>query len=212
MGYICDTTDSGFSKEKIAIDPPEFFGLYGKVPAESAVVLEEGEQLDPRRAMKNENVDASHTWAKERVRELIAFVNLPSPEMIDGRLELLADFWINIEIRGRARIYQKKVHRTKGYVYYETMQVFEWPNMDKSETFKMMGRQKQDHIDDKEEGSNWIRKSKVDEMLEKQRKEIEREERDTYIRALVNECGLQKKDIAPAFDLSPQRVGQIARE
>ncbi|WP_226043515.1 hypothetical protein [Natrinema sp. DC36] len=219
LGYVCDTTEDGFSEEKVAIDPPEFFDLYGVVPAESAIVLEEGEQLDARRAMSNENVDASHTWAKERIRELIAFINLPSPEMIDGRLELLADFWINIEVRGRARIYKKKINRIKRVVYYETMQVLEWPNMDGSDTFQLMKQQKEDHLDDDDSGVNWVRQSEVDKMLEQREKEVRRESRDEYIRKLVNECGcsrceeeFRQKDIAPAFDLSPGRVSQIAQD
>ena len=214
LGYVCDTTEEGFNTSKIAIDPPEFFDKYGQVEAGSAIVLEEGEQLDSRRSMSSENVDASHTWAKERVRELIAFINLPSPQMIDGRIELLADFWINVEIRGRATIYKKKINRIKGAVYYETMQGLEWPNMDGSQTFQMMERQKLEHLDDEESGDNWVRKSKVDEMLEKARKEADTQRRNDLLSSIYRETELTAKDIADcsAVGISGGRIRQIANE
>lgn len=214
LGYVCDTTEEGFGERKIAIEPPKFFSLYGVVEPGSALVLEEGEQLDARRAMSNENVDASHTWAKERVRQIIAFINLPSPEMIDGRLELLADFWINVEVRGRAKIYQKKVNRMKRAVYYETMQYLEWPNMDKSKTFKMMERQKLNHIDDESAGNNWLRQSEVDKLVKKARKEADRERRDEMLASLFRETELTAGEIADcsAVEIAASRVRQIARE
>lgn len=212
LGYVLDTTERGFAPHKIAIDPPEFFAMYGKVPLESAIVLEEGEQLDPRRAMSNQNVDARQTWAKERVRELVALINLPSPEMIDGDLELLADFWVNVERRGRAKIYQKKVNRMKGLVYYETMQILEWPNMDGSETFRKMNREKMDHLDDDQAADNWIRQSEVDELLERREKEIRTEVRDDLLTSLYRETELTAADIArcSAVDIGASRVRQIA--
>ena len=214
LAYVLDTTEQGFGPDKIAIDPPEFFSLYGEVPAKSAIVLEEGEQLDSRRSMSAENVDASHTWAKERVRELIALINLPSPEMIDGRLELLADFWINVEIRGRAKIYKKKVNRIKQAVYYEGMQFILWPNMDGSKTFSKMKRQKIDHLDDEESDDNWIRKSKVDEMLRKAKKETKRETRDALLTSIYQESELTANAVAEcsAVDIKGSRIRQIANE
>lgn len=211
LGYVFDTTEEGFSEQKIAIDPPQFFDLYGQVPKGSAIVLEEGEQLDSRRSMSHENVDASHTWAKERVREIIALINLPSPQMIDGRLELLSDYWINVERRGRAKIYEKKVNRIKRKVYYETVQILEWPNMDGSETFRTMEQLKLDHLNDDQEGTNWVRESEVKERVSKAREKAQREKRDDIIKKLSDE-GFKNTEIAPAVDLSPQRVGQIARE
>lgn len=214
LGYVCDTSENGFRPRKVAIDPPEFFNKYGVVEKGSSLVLEEGEQLDPRRAMRKENVDASHTWQMERVREVIAFINLPSPKFIDNRMEELADYWINVERRGRARIYEKKIHRIKQSVYYETMQVLEWPNMDGSRTFREMQNLKQGRIDDDESGHNWVTQSEMQEKIERAVKSAKQDLRDELIASIYKETDLTGSDIArcSAVELSQSRVSQIAND
>lgn len=214
LAYICDTTDRGFSREKVTIDPPEFFEHYGVVPPGSSLVLEEGEQLDPRRAMSNKNVDASHVWQKERVREIIAFINLPSPKHIDNRIEELADFWINVEVRGRARIYKKKIHRIKQSVYYQTVQVLHWPNMDGSDTFREMGRLKMDHINDDGSQRGWVPRREMDDAIEKARKEERTKVRNPLLASFYNDTDLTSGEIAElsAVELSSSRIRQIAKE
>ncbi len=150
----------------------------------------------------------------ERVREIIALMNLPSPEMIDGRLEMLADYWVNVEIRGRARIYKKKINRIKRVVYYETLQVLEWPNMDGSETFRTMQNLKLDRLDDKESSDNWIRQSNHEQQLEKARKEADRKRRDELLASIYEESELSANDIArcSAVEISDGRIRQIAND
>jgi len=94
LAYVLDTTDEGFVPHKITIEPEEFFSAYGRLEPGSALVMEEGEQLDPRRSMSKKNVEASHSWQMERVREVVALINLPSPKFIDKRMEELADYWV----------------------------------------------------------------------------------------------------------------------
>jgi len=213
LAYVFDTTERGFHPGKVAIDPEEFFESYKVVEPGSSMVLEEAEQLDSRRAMSKENVESSQTWQKGRVREVIALLNLPSPKFIDKRMEELADFWINVEIRGRARVYEKKIHRIKQSVYYETVQVIHWPNMDGSDTFREMDKLKWDHINDESDGSGWIPRSEVEEKLERLEKDVRMEVRDKWIESLYNLTDMRAKDIAalPTLDISPQRVSQIGR-
>jgi hypothetical protein len=211
LAYVCDTTERGFSPEKVCIDPPQFFEHYGYVAPGSALVLEEGEQLDSRRAMSKENVDASQVWQKERVREIIAFINLPSPKFIDKRMEELADFWINVERRGKARIYEKKIHRIKQSVYYETMEVLYWPNMDGSQTFRQMDRLKKQHINDDSDGSGWIPRAEMHEEIERAEKEARREERDRILASIYEETELTAGEIADCsgVEIGASRIRQI---
>jgi len=212
-GYVCDTTEDGFSKKKVTIKPAAFFESYGRLEQGSALVLEEGEQLDPRRAMQKENVEASHTWQMERVREIIAFINLPSPKFIDNRMEELADFWINVHRRGRARVYKKKIHDFKGVVYYETMQDIEWPNMDGSDTFREMAALKEARISG-EESSSWVPPDEHEAALEKREKEVRTEMRDAFLKAMYNWTQLTAPEIAQLepVTVSASRVRQIANE
>jgi len=214
LAYVTDTSDGGFAEEKTTIDPFEFLDFYSHLPAGSATVMEEGEQFDARRSNSNKNVDAAEKWQMARVRQIVAFVNLPSPDEIDRRFERLADYWINVERRGFARVYKKRIHPTKRKLYYETLQTFEWPNMDRSDTFRHMDRLKKHRLDDDGASSNWIRQSKVDEKIDKAVKGAKTETRNEWLAALQNESDLTSRQIAQLTpcDVSFSRVAQIARE
>jgi len=211
LGYVADTTDAGFAEEKTTIDPFEFLDFYNHLPKGSATVMEEGEQFDARRSNSNKNVDAAEKWQMARVREIVAFVNLPSPQEIDTRFERLADYWINIERRGFARVYKKRIHPTKRQLYYETLQTFEWPNMDNSATFRHMDALKNDRLDDGGE-SSWVRESEVQERIKRAKQEAQEAERDRWIESVYNYTMLSGSDVAslPACDVGRSRVSQIA--
>ena len=213
LGYVADTTDAGFAEAKTTIDPFEFLDFYNHLPPGSATIMEEGEQFDARRSNSNKNVDAAEKWQMARVREIVAFVNLPSPAEIDSRFERLADYWINVERRGFARVYKKRIHPTKRQLYYETLQTFEWPNMDDSATFQHMDTLKGDRLDDGGE-SSWVRESEVRDRVAKAVSQAKTDTRNAWLTALYNESKLTAREIAQlsACDVTFSRVGQIARE
>lgn len=212
LGYVSDTTADGFSRTKVTIEPARFIELYGELPIGSSLVMEEGEQFDSRRGMSTENVEGSQKWQQARVRQIIAYVNLPDPSMIDRRFEKLADFWINVERRGECRIYQKKIHPIKKSVYYETMQTLEWPNMDGSDTFRAMDKLKDGLLDGETGNDGLIRESEAERRVESAVSDAKEECRDAWIQALKSE-GWTGKEIAqlPTVDVSGSRVNQIAR-
>jgi len=214
LAYVTDTTDEGFSTEKATIEPMRFLELYGILKPGSAVVMEEGEQFDSRRAMTNENVEATHKWQKARVREIVAFVNLPDPTMIDGRFERLCDYWINVERRGFARIYKKRIHPTKRVIYYETMQTLEWPNMDGSATFRHMDSIKASLLDGELNNDSLIRESEADERVRKAKKQAAQAKRDELLTAVYNETDMTAGDVAglSPVDVKGSRIRQIASD
>jgi hypothetical protein len=213
LGYVTDTTAEGFAPHKTTIEPLRFLELYSVLEPGSAAVMEEGEQFDSRRAMRNENVEASQKWQQARVREIVALVNLPDPSMIDKRFEQLADYWINVERRGKCRIYKKKIHRTKKKIYYKTMQTLEWPNMDGSATFKRMDQMKGDLLDGEIERDSLVRESEMEKRINQAVSDAKMETRDEWIVAL-KQYGMNGTDIArlPNVDISSQRVNKIAKE
>jgi hypothetical protein len=213
LAYVTDTTGEGFTPEKATIEPMRFLELYSILEPGSAAVMEEGEQFDSRRAMTNENVEATHKWQKARVREIVAFVNLPDPTMIDGRFERLCDYWINIERRGLARIYKKRIHPTKRVIYYETLQTLEWPNMDGSATFRHMDDIKASLLDGELNNDSLIRQSEAEKQAERAAKNARQDCRDRWIYEL-KQYGMNGTDIArlPHVDITSQRVNKIAKE
>jgi hypothetical protein len=210
-GYVTDTSKHGFGPEKTTIDPFEFLDFYSHLPAGSAAIMEEGEQFDARRSNSNKNVDAAEKWQMARVREIVAFINLPSPSEIDSRFERLADYWINVERRGQAKVYKKKIHPTKRKLYYKTLQTIEWPNMDGSASFEHMDALKDDRLDNEGE-SSWVRESDVRERVERARREAREAERNQWIADLYNRTDFSGSDVArlPACDVGRSRVAQIA--
>ena len=213
LGYITDTSQHGFGESKATIDPFEFLEFYNHLPAGSAAIMEEGEQFDARRSNSNKNVDAAEKWQMARVREIVAMINLPSPEEIDSRFERLADYWINIESRGFARVYKKRIHPTKRVLYYETLQTFNWPNMDRSTSFKHMDALKDERLDGGGD-ANWIRESDVEERLEQAKKAARERERNRWIASVYRDTDMTGKEVArlQACDVSRGRVSQIASE
>lgn len=212
LGHVCDTTPEGFAPSKVTIEPARFIELYGELEPGSALVMEEAEQFDSRRGMRNENVEGSQKWQQGRVRQIIALLNLPDPAMIDRRFERLADFWINVERRGMARIYQKKIHSTKKKVYYKTVQVLEWPNMDGSGTFRAMDSLKDGLLDGETDKDGLIRESEAEKRVKSAVADAKQDCRNSWIEALKNE-GWTGKEIAelPTIDVNGARVNQIAR-
>jgi len=213
LAYVVDTTPEGFGPDKVTIEPQRFIELYSELSAGSALVMEEAEQFDSRRSQRNENVEASQKWQQARVREIIALLNLPDPSMIDKRFEQLCDFWINVERRGMARIYQKKIHPIKKTVYYQTVQTLEWPNMDGTDTFRQMDQLKDGLLEGETDSDGLIRESEAEERVRKAKKNTRKEVRDEWIVAL-KERGWTGKEVAalPTVDLAGSSVNQIARE
>ena len=219
LGYVLDTSPNGFGPEKVTIQPEMFLSMYNRLEEGSAAVMEEGEQFDSRRSMSAKNVDAAEKWQMARVREIVSIINLPSPAEIDSRFERLADYWINVEIRGRAKVYKKRIHPTKGKVYHETLQTLEWPNMDGSETFKRMGSIKDNLLDDDSRDSNWVRESEVKERIEAAEKDATDRLRDQWLATIYAEWpriageSVTYDQIArlSVCDVGPERVGQIVR-
>ena len=212
LAYVSDTTPQGFSRDKVTIEPARFIELYNELPLNSAIVMEEAEQFDSRRSQRNENVEGSQKWQQARVREIIAYLNLPDPSMIDRRFEKLADFWINIECRGRARIYEKKIHSTKQSVYYKTLQTLEWPNMDASATFQAMDSLKGGLLDGETGKDGLIRESEAQERIDRAVRQAEKETRDELLTAIYRESELTAGDIAEcsAVEIQGSRIRQIA--
>lgn len=212
LGHVSDTTPQGFGPDKITIETERFIELYNELPLESALVMEEAEQFDSRRSQRNENVEASQTWQQARVREVVAYLNLPDPSMIDRRFEKLCDFWINVERRGKARIYQKKIHSTKKQVYYKTLQTIEWPNMDKSSTFQAMDDLKAGLLDGETSKDGLIRESEAQKQINQAVREAKQETRNKLLTAMYRETDLTAGDVASmsVVDINGSRIRQIA--
>lgn len=212
LAKLLDTSHTEFdAEEQGTLSVPRFLQLYDELPKGSTLVLDEGEQIDARRSMSQENVDASLKMQTRRVNQIVVIITLPSADMIDNRIEQLTDFWVNCEARGRARVYKKKIHRIKQSVYYKSLQQLQWPNMDGDDDYEALSRMKARFNDGEGQENGYIREDEVTERLEKARKGARREARDTLIREICTHDDIEQQQVADAVGLSPGRVSQIVK-
>jgi plasmid maintenance system antidote protein VapI len=210
LGKLLDTSSSRFDAEQQAtLSVPRFLQLYDELEQGSTLVLDEGEQIDARRSMSQENVDASLKMQTRRVNEIIVIITLPSADMIDNRIEQLADFWINCEVRGRARVYKKKIHRIKKTVYYKSLQQLTWPNLDDDEDYQILAQKKERFNEGEGQENGYIREDEVTERIEKARDTAKQTQRNELLEQVCGHEDIEQQQVADALGLSPARVSQI---
>lgn len=210
LGKLLDTSSSRFDAEQQAtLSVPRFLQLYDELEEGSTLVLDEGEQIDARRSMSQENVDASLKMQTRRVNEIIVIITLPSADMIDNRIEQLADFWINCEVRGRARVYKKKIHRIKKTVYYKSLQQLTWPNLDDDEDYQILAQKKERFNEGEGQENGYIREDEVTERIEKARETAKQTQRNELLEQVCGHEDIEQQHVADALGLSPARVSQI---
>lgn len=75
------------------------------------------------------------------------------------------------------------------------MQVIEWPNMDKSATFRAMDSMKDAMFSDEKTDNNWVRENDVKGRVNRIIKQAEREARDRFLTGLYKETDMSRNDI-----------------
>lgn len=216
LGWYLDTSPTGYRPwEQGTLSVPEFNQAYDELEPGSGLVLDEAEQLDARRTGSHENVDTSHTWMQQRIREITSFLILPSVAELDSRFERLHNFWIQVTNRGEAKIYAAHIHDFSGEVYYEGLQTLRWPNMDGRAPYEALERKKKQFLDDDGTG-NWVREEEVVAEWESKVENAQREMRDRIISSVYENTNLSQAAVGEALpeemQLGQQRVGQIVRQ
>jgi hypothetical protein len=209
LAKLFDTSGDGFnSRDKATLDIPEFLAAYDELEEGSALILDEAEQLDARRSMSNQNVDAAYRWQTRRVRQIISLLTLPAKKDLDTRMERLADYWVLIEARGRATVYKSRIQRARDNEYYEKMQQFEWPSMDYDYDYRILERLKDEHIDAPEQSDEYVHRDEVQDLIDDAVSDAKQEKRDAIISNL-DAVDVKRAKIAEAVGLSNSRVRDI---
>jgi hypothetical protein len=153
-----------------------------------------------------------------RVNEVIAVLTLPSRDVMDKRIELLTDFWIEAKCRGRSVIYKKGVNSMSKQLYFSRLQTFQWPNLDGENNYESLATKKQQFIDDESRDDNWIRKDEHDKKLEQAKQEVAKKKRNEMLRKIYTALEDNPDfptptypDFAANLDLHHKTVGDIIR-
>lgn len=209
-----DQSGEWSAEDKAVMSGGAYQSLYEEVEPGSVILFDEIEgAADSRRAMSHQNVNISQAWAQNRYRNVCTIATLPTVSMLDNRLLEMADFWVNVLQRGRAKPHHIKVNDYDGSIYRDPLDGHimwsDLPNDDPDyNLLKDMKHKRRKHED------KHYRQEEVDKIADKVEKTTKMEYRNDLIRDLANGGGLTTYEIAELdqIDLSQGRVSQIVNE
>lgn len=157
----------GWTPTKGTLDPREFSVYYDHVRPGSVMLLDEAEQaIDRRRSMTEETLAIGHDFATKRYRQVFGLLTLPSKDMIDARIaDKLCDYWILVEEKGKASVFEFDENAFTGKVYYKKVETIEWPKLDGNNLYKQIEQKKHDRMEGKTQ-SRFVRRDEMEEALD----------------------------------------------
>lgn len=164
---------------------------------------------DSRRAMTHENVDLSQALMTLRWKSNIMIATLPTASVLDGRIEQLADVWVNIVRRGDANAYhlwtndfppyqRSRIRMTLENGWVETIH---WDPIDDDPDYQKLTADKE----------RLVRSSgdELNEEMQEAMKQRLRENKIEIIERLLERTEITQRTIASAFDVAQGWVSQI---
>lgn len=188
------TGENWSADEHATLDVSTYLQQYRKLDPGSVLIMDEAEQLDARRSMKQENVDFSHYWMMMRVRQVVSILTLPGVSALDSRLQELADVWIEVTRRGHAHVHFLSMNSYNQTLYTPKVASVEWPNVANHPEMQRLDEMKQAKID------RSLRQLKEEEET----KDPEEAQRETKIEIAqqARENGLSCNDAAKMVGMS----------
>jgi hypothetical protein len=210
-----DCTEQGVTKSKCSLDASELIDSYTREPKGSALVLDEAEaQASKYRASSSVNKALRELVSMGRVEEKYLIMNLPASSELDQDLLGLADVWVLITRKGEAIVHLLRNEPYNSKLLTPKSEVVEWSELPKGtdlrSVYNELDRQKKARLRG-EEGDPMIKESEARERAERAAKDARQETRDEIITNLIDD-ELGPSDVVHAFDITQQRIGQIARE
>lgn len=212
-----DRTDEGVTVEKCSLDATDLIEQYTAQPEGSALVLDEAEaQASKYRQGSEVNMALRELVSMGRVEQKYLVMNLPASGELDRDLLGLADVWVLVSRKGGALVHLLAGEPYNAKVLTPKSEFVEWSDIDMSvdlrNVYNNLHRQKKRRLRG-EEGDGVIKQSEVDEIVKRETKKAKTEKRNEIIRRLVSDDSpFGPSDVAHGFDITQQRIGQIARE
>jgi hypothetical protein len=205
LAQAMDRSDKGLTPSKATLTPEEMINAYSAEPHQSALILDEAEAgLNSRDAMTTTNKVLSKMVSMARVAEKYVIFNMPASSHIDKNILDLADFWILVQRRGLARVYELNKNPFEGRTYPTPTQTMTWDALDKDNpVYRSLTSEKLDKIGSGADGeSRFISKEDHRERVEQARQAAVEETRDEIIANLLAH---------PKVQLSQSVIGDCAK-
>lgn len=240
---------NGWTAEKATLDPAEYAHLYDKQTLckdhadEGHLALErfdacdacdyylrpgswllgdEWEQaVDRRRSSSKSNLEASHSVAAKRYRQIFGAYTLPSKNWMDTRFQSdAADFWFQVQEtdlgrpKGEAKVYRLKANEHYETDYTKRVETIAWPILDWHSEFQKLQYKKRERMEG-EIRRTYIHRDEFEEAKSNFWNKATKKTRYHLVKAMA-EWGLAQKDISDILTtaehvegLSQQRVSQL---
>jgi hypothetical protein len=207
-----DRTDDGLTPDKVTNSPEEFIDAYVREAQGSGLVFDEAEAgINSRDAMTTVNKEMNEKVSMGRVGEKYAVWNMPDIGQIDKTVRKLAHYWVLVQRRGRARVYELSNDPFRDETYTKPICNIEWGALpDSDPVFQRLDEHKWDKLQG--EGEEYVPVDEHQERVEKARDEAEREQRDEFIRAAYGRGLLSQSDLSGIVDLSQGQISRICSD
>jgi len=202
--------EHGWSADKATLSPQEYVDTYTQLKSGEILIGDEMEQMaDPRRSMSEQNITLTQYWSTMRQWEVSTICTLPSAAMVDKRLRELMDIRLNVQRRGIAVAYEKKIDDHSGKVKEKRLHRVRWNALDDDEDYGELAEMKKRHMENFNETAYFASDDAEEEQPDPE--EAVQKYRNERIQQAYTEDFTQS-DIAEIFDISRPRVSQILSE
>lgn len=204
-----DSTEEGLTPDKVTNQAEEFIDAYVQHDQGSGLIFDEAETgINSRDAMTTVNKEMNEKVSMGRVGEKYAIWNMPDIGQIDKEVRKLAHYWVLVQRRGRARVYELSNDPFRDDTYTKPICNIEWSDLEDGDpVYERLDEHKWDKLEGT--GDQFIEAQEHEEELEKQREEAKRQQRDEFIRAAYDNDLLSQPDLALITDLSQGQISRI---
>ncbi|WP_136689986.1 hypothetical protein [Halorhabdus amylolytica] len=212
LAHGMDRTEEGLTTEKVALNPHPLIESYTQQPRGSGLVLDESEVgLDKYKAGSGVNRAIRELVSTGRVEEKYLILNAPADHLVDKDLKTLVDVWILVERRGFANVYRMDWNPHQSHELTHKMGTVEWDPIPKDsdvyDVYQYLTEKKEARLRG-DDGDDYVKRSKVKDMVDSAKKEATQETRNELIQKMKAK-GLSNPEVGDIVDLSPSRVSQI---
>jgi len=214
LAYALDTSATGFAVDKQAtLDTGTYREAYDELGYGSALVLDEAEQLDARRAMSDENVDTAFTWQTRRVREITTILTLPTWGDLEKRMREMADVRVEILRRGAALVHVRDRDRYERYdTFWRPEHVVTWPDMSPTHAYQRLDEKKDEFLDGRD-GRKMLDEEEAQERINDATEELRQEKKQLRAKALYYDPDrdMTQEEVAEQLGVSQKTVSNYVR-
>lgn len=213
-----DRTDEGITPEKATLSAKELINAYTEQPANSALLLDEGQaDASNRRAMSGMNEALRKIVGLARVERKFCVFTSPGVNQIDRDIRNMCDIWIFVRELGEAQMFRVQYNPFENHELTHNWGTLKWgPELpgQLQHTYDELTAEKRKRLrGEGESGEGYVEASKVEETVKERVKDTKRQTRDELINDIyTNSDDMTQAELADAVGLSRSRIADILSE